>query len=286
MSVRYAFVAFVFALCGHIEAAEPPPAAAGDEPQYVSAAGRKYYAQPDGQGQVAEARKKSEAAPQDVALLVALGDAWAALANQREAIRVYDRALTLDPASALVRQQRGHRYLALRRFAEARADLEQAVARDPKLAGAWYYLGLLDYLDGRFDSAAASYQKNLALTDDDVVRGIAAVDWLYMSYRRGGQADKARALLARVTPDLKVEGNPRLYFQRLLFYKGLRREQELLAGSPSDVERTTLLYGIGNFHLYGGDPVRARAAFEQAVGTSAWNALAFIAAENELTRLR
>jgi tetratricopeptide (TPR) repeat protein len=258
----------------------------GEEPQYVSAAGKKYYAQPDAQGQVAEARKKSEGDPKNVALLIALGDAQATVFNYREAIRVYDRAFELDKANALLHQQRGHRYLSIRRFAEARADLEKAVVMDARLASAWYYLGLLDYLAGRFDQAASSYEKNLALVDGDVVRGIAAVDWLYMSYRRGGQAEKARALLERVTPALKIEGNPRLYFQRLLYYKGLRTEAELLAGSTSDVERTTLLYGIGNFHLYGGDSARARATFEQAVGTSAWNALAFIAAENDLKASR
>jgi tetratricopeptide (TPR) repeat protein len=259
---------------------------AGDEPQYVSAAGQKYYAQPDAQGQVAEARKKSEAAPKDVALLIALGDALAAVTNHREAIRVYDRAFELDKANALLHQQRGHRHLSIRRFAEARADLEKAAALDPKLGGAWYYLGLLDYLAGRFDRAASSYEENLALVDGDLARGIASVDWLYMSYRRGGEAEKARALLERVTPDLKVEGNPRLYLQRLLFYKGIRTEGELLAGASSDVERATLLYGVGNFHLYGGDRARARAAFEQAVNTTAWNALAFIAAENDLKQLR
>jgi tetratricopeptide (TPR) repeat protein len=256
------------------------------EPQYVSAAGRKYYAQPDAQGQVAEARRKSDAEPKNVALLIALGDAHAAVLNHREAITVYDRAFELDKTSALLHQQRGHRCLSIRQFDQARADLEKAVAMDAKLGSAWYYLGLLDYLAGRFDEAAASYEKNLAVVDGDLVRGIAAVDWLYMSYRRGGQVEKARELLERVTPDLKIEGNPRLYFNRLLFYKGLRTEDELLAGSPSDVERTTLLYGIGNFHLYGGDKARARSAFEKAVSTSAWNALAFIAAENDLRQWR
>jgi tetratricopeptide (TPR) repeat protein len=257
-----------------------------EQPQYVSAAGRKYYAQADAQGPVAEARTKSEAAPKDVALLIALGDAHAAALDPREAIKVYDRAFALDPKSALLHQQRGHRYLSIRHFDQARADLEKALALDPKLTGAWYYLGLLEYLAGRFDKAAAAYEMNLALQDGDVARGIAAVDWLYMSYRRGGQDEKARLLLDRVTPDLKVEGNPRLYLNRLLFYKGLKTEAELLAGTLSDVERTTLRYGIGNFNLYGGDQAGARAAFETAVGTSAWSALAFIAAENDLAPLR
>ncbi len=255
------------------------------EPQYVSAAGKKYFALPDSQGQVAEAQKKLDADPKNVALLIALGDAHAVIWNHREAIRTYDRAFALDPKNATLHQQRGHRYLSIREFAKARADLEKAAAMDPKLLGAWYYLGVLDYVEGRFDNAAADFEKNLALQDNEVTKGIGTVDWLYMSYRRGKQDEKAKALLARVTPDLKIEGNPRLYFNRTLFYKGLKTEDELLAAAASDVERTTLSYGIGNFHLVNGDRKKARESMEKSVGTTAWVALAFIAAERDLLRL-
>ncbi len=256
------------------------------EPQYVSAAGKKFYSQPDEKGLVAEARRKSDAEPGNVALLIALGDAHAALLDAREAIKVYDRAFALDQKNALLHQQRGHRLLTLRHVDQARADLEKAVAMDEKLAGAHYYLGLLEYMAGRFDKAAAAYEKNLALQDGDFTRAIAAVDWLYMSYRRGKQDEKARELLARVTPDLEIEGNARLYLNRLLFYKGLKTEEDLMKTAGIDIERTTLLYGIGNFRLCSGDAARARRAFADAVTTSAWNGLAFIAAENDLKQLR
>lgn len=257
-----------------------------DEPQYTSPAGKKYYAQPDPQGQVAQARKKLDADPKNVALLIGLGDAYAAVWNHRESIKVYDRAFELDKNNATLHLQRGHRYLSIRQFDKARLDLEKAVAMDAKLAGAWYYLGVLDYVAGRFSKAAADFEKNLALQDDDVTKGIGTVDWLYMSHRRGKQDEKAKTLLERVTPDLKIEGNPRLYFNRTLFYKGLRKEDELLAGTPSDIELTTLCYGIGNFHLVNGDKQKAREYMEKAVGTTAWVGLAFIAAEKDLAQLR
>lgn len=243
-----------------------------DEAQYVSAAGKKYYAQPD--------------AKENVAALIALGDAHAALWNHKEAIRVYGRAFALDPNNATLHQQRGHRYLSIRELARARADLEKAVALDPKLQGAWYYLGVLDFAEGRFDKAALDFEKNLALQGDDVAKAIGTVDWLYSSYRRGKQDEKAQKLLARVTPELKIEGNPRLYFNRTLFYKGLKTEDELLAGASSDLERTTLLYGMASFHLANGDARKAREYMEKAVGTTAWVGLAFIAAERDLQQLR
>ena len=107
-----------------------------------------------------------------------------------------------------------------------------------------------------------------------------------MSYRRAKQDDKAKQLLDRVNPDLKVEGSPRLYFNRTLFYKGLKKPDELLAAASNDIERTTLAYGIGNYYLVGGDRQKAREYMEQAVGTGAWVGLAFIAAEKDLQQLR
>jgi tetratricopeptide (TPR) repeat protein len=257
--------------------------ARAQEPQYVSRSGKKYFAQADEKGVVAEARKKLEAEPRNVERLIALGDAHAAVWDIKAAIEAYNRALELSPGSALLHQQRGHRYLSIRRFDEARADLEKAVQLDAKLAGAWYYLGLLRYLVGDYEGAAAAYEKNIAL-GDKLESSIAGVDWLYMSYRRGKQDQKAAALLERVTPDMKIEGNARLYFNRLLLYKGLKKEAELFAGSPSDIELTTLAYGVGNWHLYNGRAKEARGHFERAVSTSAWAALAFIAAEKELAR--
>lgn len=254
-----------------------------DPPQYTSPSGRAYHAQPDTNGAVAKARARVEAEAGSVDALMALGDAWAAVWNHREAIAVYDRVLAGRDRHALALQQRGHRRLSIRQFDLARADLERAVALDASLVDAYYYLGLLDYLDGRYDRAAAHYARNLALKGDDVVKGIAAIDWLYLSYRRAGQHESARALAARVTPDLPIEGSSRLYFNRLRFYQGQLREADLPRENLSDIEVTTLAYGVGVFKLVEGDRAGARAQFERAVSTSAWPALAFIAAEHELS---
>jgi tetratricopeptide (TPR) repeat protein len=254
---------------------------AAQDPQYVSPGGKKYYAQADEKNAVAEAQKKLDADPKNVDLMVALGDAYAGIWDHRKATLIYDRALALAPDKALLYQQRGHRHLSNREFDQARADLEKAVGLDPKLRDAWYYLGFLRYLSGDFAGAAEAYEKNVAMADK-FETAIGGVDWEYMSLRRAGKDKEAARLLDRVTPDLKIEGNARLYFNRLLFYKGLKKEDELFAGQPTDIETTTLDYGVGNWYLYNGKPDKARAYFEKAVSTSAWPALAFIASEREL----
>jgi tetratricopeptide (TPR) repeat protein len=257
--------------------------AAAQEPQYVSPSGKKYFPQADEKNVVAEAQKKLDADPKNVDLMIALGDAYASLWDHRKAIEVYNRALEQAPNKVLLYQQRGHRYLSNREFEKARADLEKAVQLDPKLRDAWYYLGFLRYLAGDFAGAAEAYGKNVEMADR-FETAIGGVDWQYMSLRRAGKDKEAAQLLERVTPDLKIEGNARLYFNRLLFYKGLKKEEELFAGQPTDIEATTLDYGVGNWYLYNGKPDKARAYFEKAVATTAWPALAFIASERELAR--
>src|SRR5262249_17845692 len=157
-----------------------------------------------------------------------------------------ERAFELAPGKPLLYQQRGHRYLSIRAFGKARPDLEQAVKLAEKLARAWYYLGLLRYIAGAFAGAAAAYAKNVALAEK-LDAAIGGVDWEYMSLRRAKKDKEAAELLARVTPDLKIEGNTQIYFNRTLFYKGLKKEADLFAGSLEDIQLATLSYGVGNW---------------------------------------
>lgn len=253
--------------------------------QYVSASGKKYASQADEKNVVAEAQKKLDADSKNVDLMIALGDAYATVWNHKASIAVYDKAFALAPGKPLLHQQRGHRYLSIREFGKAQPDLEQAVKLDPKLAGAWYYLGVLRYVAGDFTGAAAAFEKNVSLAEK-FESAIGGADWQYMSLRRANKDKQAAALLERVTPDLKIEGSAQLYFNRLLFYKGLKQEAELLGAKLDDIQLTTLSYGIGNFHFYGGRPAEAKRHWEKAVSTTAWPALAFIVGEADLKRLR
>lgn len=98
------------------------------EVQYVSGSGGEYSSQVDEKNLVAEARKKLEADPTNVDLLIALGDAHAAVWNHKASIAVYDRAFALAPGKPLLHQQRGHRYLSIREFKKARPDLSRTAS--------------------------------------------------------------------------------------------------------------------------------------------------------------
>jgi tetratricopeptide (TPR) repeat protein len=253
-------------------------------PEAVSPAGAKFYAQPDEKGQVAEAEKKLAAEPRNVDLIIALGIEQARIWRYRDAIATYSRGLEMAPNNPLLYRHRGHRYISIRQFDKAVADLERGAKLDDKSFDIWYHLGLAHYLRGEFERAAAAYEKcrAVAANDDSV---IAVSDWLYMTYRRMNKTAEANRVLERITPDMKVEEN-RSYFDRLLLYKGLKKESELINDKMSDLEVATVGYGIGNWHLYNGGRDRAREYFEKVVATRYWPAFGFIAAETELARMR
>ena len=106
-----------------------------------------------------------------------------------------------------------------------------------------------------------------------------------MSYRRAEKNGEAARALARITPDMKVEEN-KSYFDRLLLYKGLKKESEILTDKLTDLELATVGYGIANWHLYGGDKAKAKELFQRITSGKYWPAFGFIAAETELTRMR
>jgi tetratricopeptide (TPR) repeat protein len=262
-----------------------PAAAQGENaPEVVSPLGAKFYAQPDEKGVVAEANKKLAADPKNIELIIGLGLAQASVWRYRDAIDTYTRGIQVAPGIAVLYRHRGHRYISTRQFDKAIADLERAAKLNDKDFDIWYHLGLAYYLKGNFGKAVEAYEKcrQVAEKDDSL---IAVSDWLYMSYRRQGKAEEAARVLERITADLKVEEN-RAYFDRLMFYKGVKKEADVINDKMTDLEIATVGYGIANWHLYNGDKAKAREQFQRIVSGKYWPAFGFIAAETELARMR
>jgi len=94
-------------------------------------------------------------------LTLRAGDAAAALAH-------IERAATLAPQKADVRNSRGFALRALKRDAEAEAAFREAVALDPNFLEAHYQLGNLLREAKRHADAEASYRRVLALNADHV----------------------------------------------------------------------------------------------------------------------
>jgi tetratricopeptide (TPR) repeat protein len=252
------------------------------EPEYISPAGVKFYAQKDEKNVVAEAEKKLAAEPKNVDLLIALGRAQASVWRYRDAIATYTRGIEVAPQNAMLYRHRGHRYITLRQFDRAVKDLERAAKLDDKDFDIWYHLALSHYLKGDFKKAAAAYERcrAVAANDDSV---IAVSDWLYMTYRRLDKNYEAEQVLARITLNMQVKEN-QSYYDRLLMYKGYKKESDIVSDKLTDLEVATIGYGIGNYHFYTGNKERAREWFNRITRGTYWPAFGYIAAEAELGR--
>jgi hypothetical protein len=85
------------------------------------------------------------------------------------------------------------------------------------------------------------------------------------------------------------------YHLRLLLYRGQLPPDSLLreagwdrrAGRAGDeaLQVATYGYGLGTWYQVHGDPLRARARFEDVLDTGYWPAFGYIAAEAELARM-
>lgn len=261
------------------------------KPEIVSLLGVKHFANTDEKGEIAAAEAKLAADPKNMDLLIALGRAQGNVWRYNDAIETYTRGIKLVPNDWRLYRHRGHRYISTRQFDKAVVDMAQAAKLNDKDFDVWYHLALAHYLKGEFSKAAKAYERCRQVAEADTTDKrddsvIAVSDWLYMTYRRMNKPGEAAKVLERITPDMKVKEN-KSYFDRLLFYKGLKKESELVnVEKATDLEIATVGYGLGNWHLYNGNRAKAEELFQKIVSGKYWPAFGFIAAETELTRSR
>jgi tetratricopeptide (TPR) repeat protein len=239
----------------------------------------------DEEGVIAEAKAKLDADPENVDLLIELGQAYASVWRYHEAIEIYSKGLEKNPDHAMLYRHRGHRYISIREFDKGVKDLEAAAKLNDKSFDIWYHLGLGYYLKGDFAKAAEAYQscRKTSENDDSLV---AIGNWLYMSLRRQGNEAEAAELLEFFHTDMTIEGwDNKFYFDLLMFYKGLKKEEEVLDMETAEsIAITTLGYGLANWHLYNGDEKKANALIDKILEEPYWPAFGFIAAEVEASR--
>ncbi len=258
-----------------------PAALISQSVQYRSPAGVEYRSQND-TGPVARAEKALAADPRNIEKIIALGVAQSGARQFREAIETFSRGLTIAPNNALLLRWRGHRYLSVREFDRAMADLTRGAQLDSTIYGIWYHLGVLRFAKGDFAGASDAFKRALPIAPDSSER-TGATDWLWMSLMRAGREAEATAMLA-THPDSIPANNA--YARRLKLYRGEIKPTELFTpADTSDIQVATLSYGLGNWYLVRGHPQSARRWFERSVQSGGWPAFGFIVSEIELRRL-
>ena len=275
-----------------------------DGAQAMSLSGKPLHAAPPGQktlDQLAEAKNNYEAKPNDADNIIWYGRRTAYSGDFRGAIEIYSDGIEKFPNDDRMYRHRGHRYISIREFDRAIADLEQAakliegkdnetepdgqpneqnIPVSSRHGNIWYHLGLAYYLKHDWENAFRAYQNgfNSGRNDDNRV---STTHWLYMIKRRMGDEKGAARVLDVITVDMNVIENFS-YHKLCLFYKGELDVQGLIGDGEDTPSGASAAYGLANWYYYNGEDAKALEHLEALVATSSWAAFGFIAAEADL----
>jgi len=283
MIARFCLMTIVVALLG-----SPGNAAgqAGDPPALVAA------------------RAAWERHPENVDSIIWYGRRLGYTGAFQEAIDVYTAGLRLNPYEPRLLRHRGHRYISLRRFPWAIADLEQAravVLSEPDMvepdgqpnargiptstlhSNIRYHLALAYFVTGAYAQALPVWEEDVRLAANVDTR-VAATYWLVLTLAHLKREDAVTSALERVRADWDVIENGS-YHRMLLWMKGDLAESALLPPGSSALERQTIGNGVGQWHAAHGRAAEARAAWEKVLATGPSASFGYIAAEQAMARL-
>ncbi len=255
-----------------------------------------------------EARQRYEANPNDPEAIIWLGRRLAYPGRFSEAIQTFSEGIRKFPRDARFYRHRGHRYITLRQFDNAISDLKKAAvltadkpdevepdgqpnARNTPTGtlqfNIWYHLGLAQYLKCQNKDALKSYRECLKVSKNPDAL-VATTHWLYMTLRRLNRPAEAAKTLEPINENMEIIENAG-YHRLLLMYKRLvtpeSLEQEALKQEES-AGSYSILYGVGNWHLYNGRRAEAQTLFQRMLAGNQWTSFGYIAAEAELRKLK
>ena len=262
--------------------------------------------QADREARLAEAQAAAEARPDDADALVWLGRRTAYLGRYREAVEIFSRGTARHPEDARFLRHRGHRWITLRRFDRAIADLEAAarlvegrpdevepdglpnarnIPTSTLQSNIGYHLGLARYLTGDFEGALAAYREAMEVSGNPDML-VATSHWLYMTLRRLDREAEAARVLAPIQADMDILENG-AYHRLLLMYRGELSPESLLAPAEGgdDLDPVSVGYGVGNWHLYNGRRREAVRVLQDVLARGQWASFGHIAAEVDLKQL-
>jgi len=282
------------------------------KPEATSLLGKPLYpiqlapeAKTTAEANLQKAREDFAKAPDSADAIIWLGRRLAVAGYVQEAIGAFTKGIAKFPNDARFYRHRGHRYVSVREFDKAIADLTKASqliagkpdepepsTADPKVMSSetlhyaiYYHLGLAYYLKADFENALKVYRQCLAVAKGNDDQTVGASDWLYMTLRRLTRTAEAAKVLDAIVVGMKVKDDQQ-YYDRLQMYKGLKTPEELLQKGGEPVAAATLAYGVGNWYLYNGKKAEAKAVFEKIITGPNWMPFGFIAAEAELARMK
>lgn len=246
-----------------------------------------------------EALEDFTTTPNQVENIIWYGRRTAYLGKYQEAIKIYSEGISQFPSDARLYRHRGHRYISIRKYAEAIQDFQKAVqlikGKENQIepdglpnaqnipvstlhGNIWYHLGLAYYLQQDFEKAFDAYTqcRKTGSNGDNIV---SSTHWLYMIQRRLGNEELASQQLEPIEDNMNIIEN-HSYYQLCKFYKGLIPRDSLMNAdgtSAGDAVR----YGVANWDLYNGDKDSAKQELEKILESPAWSSFGYLAAEQD-----
>lgn len=255
---------------------------------------------------LAAAREQYKNSPNDPEAIIWVGRRLGYLGRYRDAIAAFTEGIQKHPADARMYRHRGHRYITVREFDRAVADLTKAseliAGRPDRIepdgqpnarniptstlnTNIFYHLGLAHYLRGEFTSALDAYRECIRFSKNPDML-VATTHWLYMTLRRLDRPGEARQALEPISAEMEIIENTS-YHRLLMLYKGATKPDALTSSlADGSLDAVTIGYGIANWHFYSGRRDQAFTAFREIVDKhqNQWPAFGYIAAEAEVAR--
>ncbi|QBA63444.1 tetratricopeptide repeat protein [Muriicola soli] len=243
----------------------------------------------------------------DADLLIWYGRRTAYLGHYEDAITIYTSGIKKFPEDARLYRHRGHRYISLRQFDKAIADLEKGAelikgkANEVEPDGIpnamnipvstlhgniWYHLGLAYYLKQDYDNAYKAYLK-CKESGENPDNLVSSTHWLYMIQRRLNNYSAADSLLLPITPELEVIENSS-YHNLCLFYKGLITEEDLLPEGEASAASDAVAYGLANWYFTEEESKKIEKGMllmTKIIEGDNWSSFGYIAAETDLSNI-
>lgn len=254
---------------------------------------------PELENNLKEAQARYDANPKDADAIIWLGRRLAYLGRFTEAIDTYTKGIALHPSDARFYRHRGHRHITLRQFDLAIRDLKKAselvkgkrdeiepdgqpnarnIPTSTLQFNIWYHLGLAYYLTGKNDKALDAFRECLKVSGTPD-RLVSTTHWLYMTLRRLNRNAEAKKALDPIVEGMDLIENTS-YYRLTLMYKGILSDEQLLSETQGDSAAShSVLYGVGNWHLYNGRREQALEIFRRILASNQKTSFGFIAAE-------
>jgi tetratricopeptide (TPR) repeat protein len=293
-------VTFLFQLCGPVDT---PNQKNDDDRFLITAKGDTFQiTEPSAKmlEQYESAKSEFLETPNDVEKVIWHGRRTAYLGHYYQAIKIYSAGIEKFPEDPRLYRHRGHRFISVRDFDKAIADLEKAAqlvaGTDNEIepdgmpnaqnipvstlhGNIWYHLGLAYYLKHNYPKSFECFLncRNTGSNDDNIV---SSTHWLYMNAIRMQNDSLAQQVLEPIEAEAEIIENFS-YHQLCLLYKELLPVDSLeatIAGSPSG---DALRYGLANWKHYQGDVEGAKSIIREILAGNSWSSFGFIAAESD-----